>query len=402
MRITFTIQLIIGLIFIAASGCVVNRNDGRVVSLKHSEGLAMRGIWVTRWDFRSPTDVERIMRDASELGITDIFWQVRGQGDAYYRSSIEPWGEELFRDNRAKTDPGFDPLELAIGEAHRRGMRVHAWMNVMPMWRGKAMPRDPKHLLYEHPEWRLYNADGKVQELHDGYVVINPVYEEVQQYLAGIVRDIVRRYDIDGVHLDYIRYLSDEIGANELMPGDAKSLGMYARATGKAGIASRVDRDAYREWIRSRITDLVGAIRATALREDPGILYSAAVWRRPEMARDRYMQDAATWVNAGMIDAVMPMIYSDDDLRYKDDLDAWFKAVDDRRVVPGIGAYKHASAGQTTNQIMIGGTRRFAIFAYSTIFESVNPDQDRSEKAVAERALRRESVQRFFHDLARP
>lgn len=402
MRVSITIKLLIGITVIAFSGCVVHRNDGRVNAQKHSRGIKMHAVWVTRWDFRSPDDVRRIVADASELGMTDIFWQVRGQGDAYYRSSIEPWGEELFRDDRSKSDPGFDPLELAINESHRRGVRIHAWINAMPLWRGKAKPRDPEHPLYTHPQWRLHDADGNVQELHEGYVVVNPVYEEVHQYIAGIVRDIVRRYDIDGVHLDYIRYLSDEIGPNDLMPGDAKSLGMYARATGNAGIASRVDRDAYRTWIRSRITDLVRTIRETALREDPGILYTAAVWRRPELARDRYMQDAATWVNAGIVDAVLPMIYSDDDLRYKDDLDAWFKAVDDRKVVPGIGAYKHDSAGQTANQVMIGDTRRFAIFAYSTIFESVNPDQDRSEKAIAERALRRDAMGRLFESLRRP
>jgi uncharacterized lipoprotein YddW (UPF0748 family) len=402
MRLTVTFQVFIGLLVIAGSGCVINRNDGRVVSAKHSMGMQVHGIWVTRWDYRSPDDVRRVVQDAAAVGITDLFWQVRGQGDAYYRSTNEPWGEELFRDDRTVTDPGFDPLELATHEAHRNGVRIHAWLNVMPMWRGKAMPRDPGHLMYSHPEWRLRDSDGALQELHDGYVVINPVYSEVHAYLAGVVRDVVRRYDIDGVHLDYIRFLSDEISDDQLMPGDSKSLSLYARSTGNTGIASRVDRVAYRDWIRTRITDLVRTVRSTAFREDPGILYSAAVWRRPEIAKNRYMQDAALWVNSGAIDMVMPMIYSDDDLRFRDDLESWFDAVDDRKVVPGIGAYKHASAGQTTSQVLLGDPRRFAIFAYSTLFESVNPDQDQSSKAIASRKLKRETMGRFMNTLNQP
>ncbi|MBL4592112.1 MAG: family 10 glycosylhydrolase [Phycisphaerales bacterium] len=395
MRLTVSIRILIGVLVIAASGCVLNRNDGRVDSTKHSLGMQVHGMWVTRWDYRSPEDVKRVVADAASVGVTDLFWQARGQGDAYYRSNIESWGEELFRDDRSRTDPGFDPLELAVHEAHRRGVRIHAWLNIMPMWRGKKKPSDPEHLWYTHPLWRLQDADGKEQELHDGYVVVNPVYEEVHAYLAGVVGDVVKRYDIDGIHLDYIRFLSDEIGDKNLVPGDAKSLSMYARATGNAGIASRVDREKYRAWVRSRITDLVRTMRTAALREDPGLLYTAAVWRRPDIAKNRYMQDAALWANSGAVDLVMPMIYSDDDLRYRDDLKSWFAAVDDRKVVPGIGAYKHDSAGQTINQVALGDPRRYALFAYSTFFDSVNPDQDQSPKATQQRALRRETLERF-------
>ena len=135
MRMTPLIWLLlVGAVLVMVAGCVINRNDGRVVHAKHSMGMEVRGIWVTRWDFRSPEDVRRVVADAASIGVTDVFWQVRGQGDSYYRSRIEPWGEELFRDDRSRTDPGFDPLALAVQEAHRRGVRIHAWFNVMPMW----------------------------------------------------------------------------------------------------------------------------------------------------------------------------------------------------------------------------------------------------------------------------
>ena len=90
------------------------------------------GLWVTRWDFQTPDDVRAIIADAHRSGVTDIFWQVRGQGDAYYNSPYEPWGEDLtlkrdsnnkpINDRSRTLNPGFDPLRLAISESHAHGI----------------------------------------------------------------------------------------------------------------------------------------------------------------------------------------------------------------------------------------------------------------------------------------
>ncbi len=392
------------------SGCVIQRNSR---ADRESSEVALNqnvfGLWVTRWDFRTKSDIDTIINDCASMGITDIYWQIRGQGDAYYQSELEPWGEELTRphgDKDAKPapnqsnrvlDPGFDPLAYAIRQAHLKGMRVHAWLNVMPLWRGKTPPIDTRHAFYTRPHWRLIDENGQAQPLGDGYVVVNPVLDDVQNHIVKVVRDVVTRYRVDGVHLDYIRFLTDELGSEKLYPGDSRSLSLYARMEGGRATVGQINRTKYRAWIRSRITHLVDRIGKESLDGHPEVEYSAAVWRRPDLAKDQYLQDATQWVNDGMVDLVMPMIYTDKDTQFENDLESWYLGVDRNRVIPGIGTYKHNSGGQTLSQASLGHPRRFALFAYSSIFESSNPDQDKKADAIRERELKRDAITQFIN-----
>ncbi len=417
MQISVGVSLLVRMILVIAvafvflgSGCVIERNERRADRIEEAALTeSVFGLWVTRWDYQTPDDIREIVSKAASLGITDLYWQVRGQADAYYQSEIEPWGEELTRLRGQKNendqarirlpDPGFDPLELAIEQAHAQGIRLHAWINVMPLWRGISPPIDEFHLFHRRPEWRLTDETGTVQPLGTGYVVVNPVLDEVQDHIVNVVRDIVTRYDIDGVHLDYIRFLTDELGKEKLYPGDAKSLSLYARMVGDRATVGHLNRTKYRAWIRDRITTLVDRIGREALDGYPQIRYSAAVWRRPDLARDQYLQDAQRWVNEGMVDEIMPMIYTDKDIQFEDDLKAWYAAVDHKRVLAGIGVYKHDSAGQTLSQATLGHPRRFVLFAYSSMFESANPDQDKTPEAIRLRAMQREAMTKFIERL---
>ena len=84
----------------------------------------LRGLWITRWNFKSPQDIARIMTQASDAHFNTVFFQVRGRADALYRSRLEPWAEELT--GTLGQDPGWDPLEVAVLEAHRKGLEIHA------------------------------------------------------------------------------------------------------------------------------------------------------------------------------------------------------------------------------------------------------------------------------------
>jgi len=402
-----SVRMIVVIAVIAGSGCAIERNqprDDRTVDATLADSVF--GLWVTRWDYQTQSDIRTIVADAASMGITDLYWQVRGQGDAYYRSDFEPWGEELTRprgeegksaQSRDRTlDPGFDPLALAIDEAHRQGVRVHAWINVMPLWRGKTPPIDQSHSFYTHPEWRLSDETGKPQPLGDGYVVVNPVLDAVQDHIIAVVGDIAERYNIDGIHLDYIRFLTDELGKEKLYPGDAQSLSLYARMVGDRATIGQLNRSKYRSWICDRITTLVKRIGRESLDGHPEIRYSAAVWRRPDLAKDQYLQDATRWVNDGIVDEIMPMIYTEKDTQFEDDLEAWYSVVDRKRVLAGIGVYKHKSAGQTLSQVTLGHPRRFVLFAYSSIFESSNPDQDKTPDAVRLRSMERDALTQFI------
>jgi len=382
------VRMLIALSLLGVSGCVFN-GSGRIEDLPKPVAIE-HGLWITRWDYQSPDDVRKAIADAASIGITDIYWQVRGQADAYYPSAKEPWGIELLKYNA--NPPGFDPLQIAVTESKVHLVRIHAWVNVMPMWKGKLPPRDRTHIFHTHPEWRLRDDAGNMQALHEGYVVVNPVLDDVQDHIVGVIRDIVNRYDIDGIHLDYVRYLADEIKPGQLMPGDPVSRALYAKQTNESSNPSQIDHKDYQQWIRSRISTLVERIDKESVRNHRGVRLSAAVWRRPEIANDRYLQDAVSWVNDGYIDAVMPMIYTDKNEQYTSDLASWHAQIDQTRVIPGIGAYKHTMSSQTSYQIAIGHPKRFAIFAYSTIFESPNPDQKKDEVSQRLRSQKRDAL----------
>ena len=194
----------------------------------------VRAIWVTRGDFRTADDVTRIMEDCSRGGFNTVIFQVRGNGTVFYPSKIEPWAEQF-----NFTSPGFDPLGQAIQEAHRRGMELHAWVNVMPAWRGTKPPASPEQLYNKHPEWFWYDQHGKRQPLNPFYVSLNPCLPEVREYLVDVFHEIVANYPIDGLHLDYIRFPNDNAPRGVDYPHDPRTLALYREATGRAPADSR-------------------------------------------------------------------------------------------------------------------------------------------------------------------
>lgn len=360
----------------------------------------MRAIWVTRWDFRSPDDVKRIIAECATIQATDIIWQARGQADAFYRSELEPWGRELFRDlPPGTTDPGFDPLELALTEAHARGIRLHAWVNVLPLWKGTAPPMDPGHLFNAHDDWRLRDAAGAPQPLNDHYIIVNPVREDVQDHLVAVFADIVARYPIDGLHLDYIRFVSEKMNPATLYPGDADSLEAFRAATGHGSAQSPDELAAMQDWKRARITDLVRRIRREAVARRPGCILTAALWRRPDLGLDQYLQDGPGWLREGTLDRAFPMIYTNKPEQFGADLGAWMEAASGRPVTPGLAVYLH-EPGCTADQIEAArgiGADGYALFAYESFFESVNPEQLKTPEMISTRAARLAAFRDWLH-----
>jgi len=389
-------SLLVGTVLTLMAAAWLSFSGASAMAGAQSGGIARphRAIWVTRWDYRAPEDVLRVMNEVQTLGVTDVIWQVRGQADAYYRSELEPWGEEL----AGGSDPGFDPLELAIEEAHRRGMKLHAWFNVVPLWKGKTEPKDPSHPLLASPRWRVHGADGKPQPLHDGYVVVNPALPEVQNHIVRVARDIIMRYDVDGLHMDYVRFMS--ITAEQgIYPADDRSLRLMRadpRMSPDAGA------DAMPEWLAHRITDLVQRIRGEAVILRSDVEFSAAVWRNPKLGREVYLQNSASWLSRGVLDRAYPMIYFDDTAKFMEDLEAWRRAADGKPLSPGIAVYKHDDPAVTIEQMnacrKLGG---FALFAYASMFESVDPNQPKDSASIDLRKTRRHAVGRHLRELAK-
>jgi uncharacterized lipoprotein YddW (UPF0748 family) len=372
-----TRRLVLGLFLVAvAAGC------GKPPPRSEPEVTPMRGLWITRWDYQTREDVERCLDEAARLDMTDVFFQVRGQADAFYRSELEPWGHQL-----GGGDPGYDPLAVAVDRARRLGLRLHAWVNVYPLWKGLETPADPRHPFLLHPRWRLTDETGRDQPLSEYYVVADPTDPGVQNHIAAVCVDICRRYAVDGLHLDYVRFVGESLDAERVWPGDPRALERWRVAGGTGDPFNEAGRAAHAAWVRDEITGLVARLGRECRAVRPGLVYSAAVLRDPDLARATYLQDAASWVRDGHLDLALPMIYTEDQARFQADLTAWRAAAPPARIVPGVGVYKHAPADLAPQLAACAGTAGWSLFAYSSLLESANPEQDRSDEA---RALRRD------------
>jgi uncharacterized lipoprotein YddW (UPF0748 family) len=360
---------------------------------------AVRAVWVARMHYRYADDVRTIIRNCAELGCNTVLWQVRGEGTAAYASTLEPWAREF--DFRA---PGFDPLAVAVAEAHRRGLRIEAWLNVLPGWKGSTPPPVRGQLWNAHPDWFLRDAAGQRQPLGDFYVILNPCLPEVRRHLAAVAAEIAGRYDVDGLHLDYVRYAWDGApAAAQRYPRDRRTLALYRGETGRR---PEDDPQAWTNWRANQLTRLVADIRAAVRAQRPGATLTAAVVRNPQAAAEQYFQDADLWLRSGLVDALYPMAYTDKLADFEADIGAYRQALDTPRqgpaaggrIIPGLGIYKHATAAVLRAQLARcqdwGGD--FAVFSYESLFPSHQDRQTGPSAAEQEKRRLRRGVLREF------
>jgi uncharacterized lipoprotein YddW (UPF0748 family) len=311
-----------------------------------------RAVWVTRWEYTTATysslptshkaRIRRIMDRAVEGNFNVIVFQVRGQADAYYASSYEPWAWELtstFDPNSLGTDPGWDPLQYAIEQAHQRGLELHAWLNTFNAWKGSSPPPtgiEPEHVYNVHPEWLCTDWNGTPMPLSSDYVTFSPGNPEVTQYVHNVAMDVVERYDVDGIHWDYIRYPRDVYSRDSVT--DSLFFEQYGKYPDE-------DIDQWKNWQRDRITFFLRDFYLSATAVKPMLKVSAAVIGRynyPSSGWDAYntvYQDAQKWAAWGIIDYLAPMIYWDME-EFAPLIREWTHYSFGRHIYAGIGAYK--------------------------------------------------------------
>jgi uncharacterized lipoprotein YddW (UPF0748 family) len=258
----------------------------------------MRGIWITRWTYVSASDVEAMMADVAAAGFNSVFFQVRGSFDAFYRSDLEPWSPLLT--GTVGEDPGWDPLAVAVEAGHAQGLDVHAYINVFPFWRGSAPPAesDPRHAYLDHPAWLVADSSGVPMALNSSYVFASPGNPDVQAHIAAVAADISGAYDVDGVHLDYIRY-----------PG----AGYSHDAVSDARFASAGDGLTWAEWQREQVLSTVAgvsdAVEVPVTAAVWGVYENRWGWSGVSQGNLDYYQDSRAFLSEGLLDATIPMIY---------------------------------------------------------------------------------------------
>lgn len=264
-----------------------------------------RALWISRFDWADETQLRDLVTRAANANFNIVFVQVRGRADAFYRSSLEPWGHRppAFTLGR---DPGWDPLAVAVEHGRSRGVEVHAWINALVGWCTRdAIPEtSPRHILLVHPEWRMVSQAG--DDFVDNCTWISPGPAAARTHVARVAADIVRNYAVDGVHLDYIRYPYTSYSY------DAASLAAYDQArAAQPGLGYDEFRRRLINATVAEVHDSINAVRRTARLSAAvwGVYRNTAGWSNIASGYDARLQDSWGWTQAGIIDAIVPMIY---------------------------------------------------------------------------------------------
>ena len=304
-------------------------------------------------------------------------FQVRGNGTVLYPSAFELWSERF--DHQ---DPGFDPLAVAVRAAHARGLQLHAWVNMMPGWRGAVPPTDRGQLWHKQREWFLEERLGAASD----YVNVNPCLPEVRRHLVDLCAEMASRYDIDGVHLDYVRFPDPTANSTQEAGLDPLTRMLFSQATGRP----TTDHDALRRWQAGCVTQLVTEVRQAVRGAKPEIVLTAAVIASPSVARTKVKQDWVTWCRNGLLDAVFPMNYTEDDAKFEAQAKEALQVAYGVPVIMGVGIYKHSGGQQTIRQFddaMRVGAAGVAVFSYRTMF-GYGPEVDPVVRADLRRDVR--------------
>lgn len=356
-----------------------------------------RALWVVRDSLTSPASIARLVEDARRSGFNTLLVQVRGRGDAYYRSSLEPKAHTL-----AGQPPTFDPLATTLEAARAAGLAVHAWVNVNLVASAHTLPGARDHIANRHPEW-LMVPRALAQELSvtppngPGYLgrlarwtraqsdtveglYASPLVPEAADHVVSVVDELVRRYQVDGVHLDYVRYPGADFDYSRaalrafrdlmapLVPSpDRARLDALARDDVLAWV------DAYPEaWAafrRTRLTALVLRLARTVREARPSAVLSAAVVPDADVAVSSRFQEWPLWAANGLLDVVCPMAYTTDPVVFATQVGQAIRLATPARVWAGIGAYRLAAA-ETVARIETArsaGADGIVLFSYDTI-----------------------------------
>lgn len=351
--------------------------------LKHE----LRGAWLATvvnldWPSASTLTVAQQQAELIEnldeiksLGLNAVYFQVRTEADALFPSPYEPWSFWLSGKQGVAPIPMWDPLAFAIEEAHKRGLELHAWMNPYRASRDTASYAwADTHVAKRKPDWMMYFTSST-----GTYAMLNPGSPAVRDYIASLIADIVRRYDVDGIHFDDYFYPYNPKITSE----DAREFRAYGSAF----------RDVH-EWRRDNVNRMVAQVHDTIKAIDPlvkfgispfGIrLNSDANTRGTEGYHSLYA-DAVAWFRAGKLDYVTPQLYWERDHRlapYEPLLKWWSRtaATYGRHLYVGLAPYRPWPASEIGAQIRLNrgadGAQGAIYFRTKSLTQATNGLQD--------------------------
>lgn len=268
-----------------------------------------RGAWLhvigqTQWQDKTTDQAKRYISDQfqklQDAGCNAVIFQVRPTADAVYVSEIEPWSAWLTGKRGKAPDPMWDPMEYAIEQAHERGMEFHAWLNPYRVTSNAKEVLPAGHISKKEPH-RFVKFNGQV--------FFDPAYKENRDHICEVVRDIVRRYDVDGIHIDDYFY-----------PYPANGKKFQADDASYRKFGNGMNRQ---DWRRNNVDLLIEQLNATIKMEKPWVRFGVSpfgIWRNKTSDRrgsnssglqnyDDLYADVLLWAKNGWIDYLAPQLY---------------------------------------------------------------------------------------------
>lgn len=309
-------------------------------------------------------DLRRMLDSLKAVGINAVVFQVRSEGDAMYDSALEPWAYELTGEQGRAPDLFYDPLQFVLDEAHARGMELHAWFNPFrAVSNGASYEQDSTHVAVEHPEWLL--------EFEDGLRVLDPGLPEVRDYITQVVLDVVRRYDVDGVHFDdyFYPYPPNEMDQEGNRTKDRDTFEAHPRGF-----------DDIENWRRDNINTFMAQVHDSIQATKPHVTFGVSpfgIWKAgvPNgiaglSAYHTIYADAVAWLEDQSIDYSTPQLYwgFGDGQDYAT-LAPWWAAranENERHLYPGLAAYKAASSKSSLRAFQARAAARYGARNYGS------------------------------------
>lgn len=272
-----------------------------------------RGVWIATvdnidWPSQKNLKPEKQREEFKALldfhrgnGLNAVFVQVRAAGDAFYAKSAEPWSEWLTGRQGKEPVPFYDPLEFMIEESHSRGLEFHAWLNLNRLVHKSSVSVSQYNLCYLKPEWVLE---------YDGYKLFDFGIPEVRDFIVESVVNVVRNYDVDGIHFDDYFYPYQVAGKTLRDDGTFRTYGK--------GFSNKAD------WRRDNVDKLIKAVHDGIQQTNARVKFGVSpfgVWRNkrdtPEGSEtfggmtsyDHLYADARKWLREGWLDYIVPQVY---------------------------------------------------------------------------------------------
>ena len=343
-------------------------------------------LWVKAESILDSSSIDSVISFSKNNNINKLFFQVRSRGDALYTSNLVPKYEKL--------DSLFDPLQYVIEKTENTEIKIHAWFNTYILWSSKEKPIDDNHFYYKCEDCFQVDLNGKsdksieLDQFHsldwEG-IFLSPLHPDVNFHLLNILDELIYNYNLDGIHLDYLRYQDDFYGYNNYGLIEFEKLYSVNPIDLKRGIISErfgyeqnyVDSIKY-EWDKfkmNKISEFIRSIKYLIIKDSLNLELSAAV--KPDILESKYRwyQDWESWIEEDIIDYCVIMNYYSDLNKFNSINKIISTQIKDKsKINLGISTFNQ-SPNLIANKILIArleGYKQFTLFPYDINQDTTN------------------------------